>query len=39
MRAVTYSSYTPNDSDLVYGEVPGPGWGLGRCSSRLRARG
>jgi NADPH:quinone reductase-like Zn-dependent oxidoreductase len=37
MRAVTYGSYTPNDSDLVYGEVPDPKVGPGQVLIEVRA--
>lgn len=39
MRAVTYGSYTPNDSDLVYGEVPDPKVGPGQVLIQVKAAG
>jgi len=39
MRAVTYKAYTPNDADLVYGEVPDPRVGPGQVLIEVRAAG
>jgi len=37
MRAVTYNAYTPDDADLVYGEVPDPRVGPGQVLIEVRA--
>lgn len=39
MRAVTYNAYTPDDADLVYGEVPDPKVGPGQVLIEVRAAG
>ena len=39
MRAVTYDSYCPDDSKLVYGEVPDPKLGPGQVLIEVRAAG
>ena len=39
MRAVTYDSYSPDDSKLVYGEVPDPKVGPGQVLIEVRAAG
>ena len=39
MRAVTYNAYTPNDSDLVYDEVPDPKVGPGQVLIEVKAAG
>ena len=39
MRAVTYDSYAPDDSNLTYGEVPDPKLGPGQVLIEVRAAG
>ena len=39
MRAVTYDSYSPDDSKLVYGEVPDPKVGPGQVLIEVKAAG